>query len=54
MFGDDVAGVINAGAAGETEQSGGLGGEIFPADLTPEQSGRSEPDLLLRVGFLLS
>ena len=53
MFGHDVAGVVNAGAPGETEQPGGLGGEIFPADLAPEQSGRGEPDLLLRVWLLL-
>ena len=54
MFGDHVAGVINAGAPGETEEPGGLGGEIFPADLTAEQSGRREPDLLLGVRLLLS
>ena len=54
MFGDDVAGVINAGTPGETEQSGGLGGQIFPADLTAEQSGRGGPDLLLWPWLLLS
>ena len=54
MFGDDVAGVVNAGAPGETEQPGGLGGEIFPADLTAEQSGRGGPDLLLWPWLLLS
>ena len=54
MFRDDVARVVNAGTAWQTEQLGGLGGQVLPTDLAPEQGGGSEPDLLLRARLLLS
>ena len=53
MLGDDLAGVVYAGAAGQAGQAGGLRGQVLPADRAAEQCGGRHPDLLLRVGLLL-